>query len=755
MMRLPSSTYRLQFRDGMTFDGAVALVPYLDRLGISHLYASPLFTARPGSAHGYDITDANEVDPVLGGRAGLERLAEALQARDMGLVLDIVPNHMAFDLSNPWLRDVLRHGQASRYATHFDIDWSAGRIVLPFLTEEFADAGDIAVAADADGPVMVCGDLRVPLDPATLPESDMARLHDAQAWRLTHWHEGLHGLTHRRFFNVTELIGMRVEEPQVFDDLHGLTFDLVDSGLVQALRVDHVDGLADPGEYLRRLRARLPDTPIWVEKILTGDESLRDWPVQGTTGYVAARAFAQVLTDGVGAAALERAYAAFSGRDDDFSAVVTDAKEHVVTDLLQGELEQLTDLAIAACGPLADAREALTRMLIATPRYRTYLSDRIPRARDRRMVAQIARLAGGGADVAAMAAVLLDGSGEEADRFRVRIQQVTGAAIAKAQEDTAFFRHVALLSANEVGAEPDAPSLELEEFHAVMAKRADAMPHGLTLTSSHDTKRAEDARLRIAAITHDPAPFLAFAKGLRAAAGAIDPNVVWYVAQTALALAGEADAGDRLAAHMQKALREAKEVTGWIDPDMEVEAAVEQFARHAVTADQGGLAPTLALARRLSLVQTALKLTAPGIPDIYQGTEIFSHRLGDPDNRATPDVARLADLLDTGDASPDADKLALTQRLLRLRRARPALFASGSYIALPATNDIIAFARAYDGDALVMALDPSGRGGGVTVPEELRIRLSADLPQAPEIAADSDPVMLWGAVPNNQAGGSL
>ncbi|MEM7643036.1 MAG: malto-oligosyltrehalose synthase [Pseudomonadota bacterium] len=663
-MRLPTATYRLQLREGMDFARAAALVPYLDGLGISHLYLSPVFTAAPGSTHGYDVTDIDEIEPALGGRAGLEALSAALADKDMGLILDIVPNHMAFTVHNVWLADVLRNGQGSRYARHFDIDWAADCLPLPWLPAPFAEmaeAGDIRI----DGTDMVAGDLRVPL--AGPPVGDLSAIHDAQPWRLTHWRTEAAAIAHRRFFTVTGLIGLRVEDRAVFEDVHRLTFDLVDAGIVHGLRVDHVDGLADPATYLARLRDRLPDTPIWVEKILTGDEALPDWPVQGTTGYEAARAIARVLTDAEGAERLAEGWP-------DFVALRDAAKTQVVETELPAELERLTDLAEAAGAGTewgrAAWRAAMLAYIRAFPRYRTYLT---PGATPQAEADLIHKTAAAAAHPTApavedLAGLLLDPGNAE---LRIRLQQLTGAAIAKAQEDTAFYRWTPLLSANEVGGEPDEPAMDAGAFHAAMVRRQTEQPHGLTLISSHDTKRSADARMRIAAISHDPAARDTLMNMVRP----IPDPWRWYLAQSAWAAAPDGRLTDRLPDHLEKAMREAKVETFWIDPDDAVERPVRDAATRAAAAfemagDGGVLAPLAVRAAGLALAQCALQIFAPGIPDIYQGTEIGSHRLTDPDNRVPPDwdgMARLA-AGETVLAPFDRLKFDLTRTLLHLRR---------------------------------------------------------------------------------------
>ena len=724
-MRLPTATYRLQFRGGMDFDRAAALVPYLDALGVSHLYASPIFTATPGSSHGYDVTDPTEIDPAIGGRAGLERLSAALKARGMGLVLDIVPNHMAFAPETPWLRDVLRHGKDSRYARHFDLDTDRERLRLPWLTDHFEPlSAEMTVGDDPDGPVLVAGDLRVPL--AATPSLDAARadpspdtirrLHAEQPWRLVFWRTEQDALTHRRFFNVTGLVGVRVEDEQVFEDTHALLLDLIDRGVVDALRIDHVDGLADPGGYLARLRARLPETPVWVEKILSDGEDLPDWPVEGTTGYEISRLIGRLLLDAGGRKEIAAAYREATGRDAPVAEVFARAKRQILTEDLAAELWSLHAMltAIAAedpggieWGPEA-LRHAIVELVAAFTRYRTYMTGGTVAEEDRQVVRRAAEKAEAAnpapGAIPYLAEVLLR-PGTLPDVLRLRFQQVTGAVIAKAQEDTAFYREVPLLSSNEVGGEPDDGAVTPSAFHAEMAARARDWPHAMTLTSSHDTKRSEDARMRIAAITHAPGAFLDFFRIVSEEPGEVGPNLRWYLAQTLLAMAGEADLADRLETHVEKALREAKRATFWSAPNPDVEEAARRFARGlAARFDPlpDVLAPVLVRAESLILAQAALRLTLPGIPDTYQGTEAAAFALTDPDNRRPVDFPALAAAL----ADPacltrgiDRRKLALTSRLLRLRRAHPDLFLRGDYRPLPAEPGV-SFLRGLGATAL-------------------------------------------------------
>jgi (1->4)-alpha-D-glucan 1-alpha-D-glucosylmutase len=731
---LPTATYRLQLREGMDFERAATLAPYVARLGCSHLYLSPIFTAAPGSTHGYDVTDPTEIDPALGGRAGFEGLAAACRAAGLGIVLDIVPNHTAFALENPWLRDVLRHGRASAYAGHFDIFWDApglgGRLRLPWLGRPFEaalEAGEIAVGEDADGPVLEAG-VRVPLRgevPQAARDGDRAALralHDAQPWRVTWWRTEAAAITHRRFFTVTGLIGMRVEEERVFEDMHALTVRLVEDGLVQGLRVDHVDGLADPAAYLARLRDRLPATPVWIEKILTGEEyPPAEWPVMGTTGYVAARRIAQALTSPEGAQTLRQHLARDTGAAEAYRPMLAEAKRQVVEQELAAELDQLTGMACEAPGEWGReaVRAAILAYLLAFPRYRSYATDGVDEADAALIRGTVEAAARGLAHPGALpwlGALLLSPEGRA---LRTRMQQVTGAAIAKAQEDTAFYRDAALLSANEVGAEPDEPALDAPAFHEAMARRARLMPHGLTLTSSHDTKRAEDARARIMALSHDPA-----ARDALLALVPEDCPVAWrwYLAQSAFAAAPGGDLADRLEAHVEKAAREAKRDTSWTAPVAGFEGRLREAARATAEAMDPlpeALRAVAARAEGLALAQCALKLLGPGIPDIYQGTEIGSWLLTDPDNRRPPDFVGLAEALGApARLTPfDRDKLSLTATGLRLRREMTEVFAQAAYASKPAAPGRIAFARGRPGRGVRVEVTQDGTaleaGGGL------------------------------------------
>ncbi|MBB5666235.1 (1-_4)-alpha-D-glucan 1-alpha-D-glucosylmutase [Rhizobium leguminosarum] len=802
-MTLPTATYRIQFRNGMTFDRACGLIPYLKSLGISHLYASPIFTAVNGSTHGYDVTDANDIDPALGGRAGFERLTESLAAAGMGLILDIVPNHMAASPENGWWRDVLAFGRQSPYSGHFDIDWSEP-LTLPQLGQDFEAAlaaGELRIALDEthgnfafayfetllplnpssygaianrlDDPVATRmaeaaaatsgedfarttrdilfegGDravLRQKLEDISADRDFVKSLHEAQHWRLTHWKEAAQHLSYRRFFEVTGLVGTRVENPSVFEDMHRLTIELVHHGKVQGLRIDHVDGLAEPKAYLDRLRDAVgPDTYIVVEKILGAGEALPEsWPVSGTTGYEFIAALSELFVDGGGLRRLDDAYRSLAGETGDLEEGRRLAKRLMVERNFAGETGRLAAIA-AGIFPEINRDEiatALTELLIAFPVYRTYgdggplawqdsavlaatASQVMARLDDRRALDHVLRLLEGKVD------------GDAAHEFRIRFQQLSGPVMAKATEDTLFYRYNRLLAANEVGGEPGKAPDGPEGFHRRMAERARLQPHGLSASATHDTKRGEDARARLYALSEGADVFAQAVARWREMnrpwltelpdRAAPEPNVEWMLYQ---ALAGiwpeDFDRGrteelhERFTDYAVKAVREAKLHTGWIEQDAAYEDAVKAYAAALVSPENDAfledfervLQPFIAAGYLNSLSQTLLKLTAPGIPDIYQGSEGFDFSLVDPDNRRLADHERLTAWLAEAGPIAKLQAAALKQRIvaigLQLRQRQSALFAKGDYLPLKVTGSrrehVLAFARVHkDNFAMVAA----------------------------------------------------
>jgi (1->4)-alpha-D-glucan 1-alpha-D-glucosylmutase len=777
-MMIPTSTNRIQFRNGMTFDRASGLVPYLKRLGISHLYASPIFTATTGSTHGYDVTDANEIDPAIGGRDGFEHMVKALKAEGLGLILDIVPNHMAASLENPWWRDVVENGENSRYARHFDIDWT-GRLTLPFLGDTFEkvlEAGEISLKGDpkTGKPALAYYDTFYPLAPASYAGREtevlkitdraaIARLHDQQPYRLMSWRDAPRELSYRRFFEITGLAGVRVEDGAVFDDTHRLILELVHDGKVDGLRVDHVDGLADPKGYLERLRHEAgPDCYITVEKILgEGEQIPADWPISGTTGYEFIAAVSDALVDGRKLDELRSAYERITGQPLDMEAELRAAKLLMAENNFAGEVSALLNIAMqiqptedrGSALSEAAVKSALRELLVAFPVYRTYgTREGIP-PEGREMLAEVLAKVRNGPnppDDAALAFLerILIGDVEQAAAssasiFRTRFQQLTGPLMAKSVEDTLFFRQHMALALNEVGAEPLHRAFSLDRFHAEMQVRLERQPDALSGTSTHDTKRGEDARARLYAITEAPNLWADGVDRWRRINGqavralddgaAPEPAVEWMLYQ---ALAGawpndlhtEDAAGlkaleTRFLGYVEKALREAKLRTNWGDPNESYETAVLEYARTLLSPDNQAfltdftdtLRPFIRAGLVNSITQTIIKLTAPGVPDIYQGSEGLDLSLVDPDNRREPDFDALQRRLTEKEklASTEEDewqsgrlKQHVIATLLRVRQEAPTLFRRGEYLSLGASgkraDNVIAFARADMDDAFIV-----------------------------------------------------
>ncbi|MGW6455711.1 malto-oligosyltrehalose synthase [Streptomyces sp. NPDC055078] len=695
----PTATYRLQLQPAFPFAAAAAAVPYLAGLGVSHLHLSPVLEAVPGSAHGYDVVDPTRVRAELGGEEGLRALAGAARDHGLGLVLDIVPNHMAaVPRHNRALWEVLRDGPASPYAAWFDIDWEAGggRVLLPVLGGRI---GDEMGALRVEGGVLRYGEQRFPVRESTaglpLPE-----LLDAQWYRLGWWRLARTELTYRRFFTVSDLIGVRVEDPEVFTATHAKVVELVRDGVIEGLRIDHPDGLADPEAYLRRLQeATGGDCWTVVEKVLTGDEHLPPgWPVDGTTGYDALRHIDGLFTDPAGAAELVHRYREFAGvagdRGGQWEATVRRAAYRVVTHELASETAALTRLAERVCTGDAALRDhapwalrtAIRELLVRMPVYRPYRVGG-----EEVLTLQAAAGAKGMFPVAAESTAVdavrdlaLGRLGESPSRdaFRARFAQTASALRAKAVEDTAFYRYTPLLSANEIGGDPGRPAVGPEEFHAYGRRLARDWPTTGTVLTTHDTKRSADVRARIAVLSECPERWADFLARITEEAGRLegghapDPQLAWVAWQTAVGFGFPYE--ERLRTALLKGVREAAVHTNWTEPDQAYERAVTDF----VNAGPAGppLYSVSRFARELdpyvranTLGAALLHLTMPGVPDLYQGTEREYLALVDPDNRQP------------FHEGPPNEKTALTRAALRLRRDRPEVFGpSGTYVPVPA-----------------------------------------------------------------------
>ncbi|GHJ99891.1 malto-oligosyltrehalose synthase [Streptomyces sp. Y2F8-2] len=707
---VPTATYRLQLQPRFPFGAAEAAVPYLAALGVSHLHLSPILQAVPGSAHGYDVVDHARVRDELGGEAGLRSLARTAREHGLGLVVDIVPNHMAaFPRHNRALWEVLREGPASPYARWFDIDWDAqgGQLLVPVLGGRL---GEVIEDLKVDGDVLRYHEHVFPLREGTgrLP---LPQLIDAQWYRPVWWRLARTELNYRRFFSISELIGVRVEDPEVFAATHGTLLRLLDEGVVDGLRIDHPDGLADPEVYLRRLDTATGGRWTVVEKILADGEHLPTaWPVAGTTGYDALRHVDGLFTDPEGAEELLGHYRLFAiprgDRGGQWASTVRRAAYEVVTHELATEVERLTRVAGRLCATSPDPalrdhapwalHTALRELLVRMEVYRPYASQDAAEVVTEAAAAE-ARAAFTVPEEAHAVTVVRDlvlgraGEGPDLEEFRARFAQTASALRAKSVEDTAFYRYVPLLSANEVGGEPGAPAVAPEDFHAYCARVQRDWPVTGTALSTHDTKRSADVRAAISVLTQCPQRWDdVLAEATRADGDAPDPQLAWAAWQTLFGL-GQADE-ERLKGALLKHVREAGLHTSWTEQDPAYEEAVAAFVSggpcgapgRLVTALRDELAPHILA----NVLGTALvQLTMPGVPDVYQGTEGEYRALVDPDNRQPFAPQQTA-----------SDKADLTRAALLLRRRRPEVFgASATYAPLaaegPGAAHCVAFVR--------------------------------------------------------------
>ncbi len=726
-MTLPRATYRIQFHKGFTFADAEALVPYLDRLGISHLYASPITVAAAGSTHGYDVIDPTRINPELGGEDAFRSLVAALHARDMGVVIDIVPNHMGVaGGGNAWWNDVLAKGQDSEYARFFDIDWSR-RLVLPVLGDTLATTvanGDIAVEGDR---IVAYGEHRFPIR-AGSDTSDLAALLDRQHYRLASWRVANDELNWRRFFTVNDLAGIRIEDPAVFDATHALYFRLYDEGLIEGVRIDHVDGLTDPIGYCRKLRDRLgPDAWIVIEKILgAGEGQPVGWGIDGTSGYDFMEQVALLIHDPLGALPLEELWQDVSGRYQGFEAEEFEARQDLLSWQFSGQLDAcvaaFTALETDEAVTTAMLRRAIERLLWVFPVYRTYGTGDDAPASDARIRGIVRErlswlIPPGEAHVVdrILAWLAGDGPGDAAEAVR-RFQQLSAPIAAKSVEDTAFYRSGRLLSRNDVGFDANILGIGLDEFHSLMVDRARDVPRAMLTTATHDHKRGEDVRARLAVLTTIPEVWRTRVEGWEAMSFAwnhdVDGGDRYMLLQTIVgawpAEGASGDFADRLKAWQQKALREGKLRSSWEAPDEAYEAAAAALVDSYLSDDRfvaevtAFVADIAAAADANTLVQTLLRYTVPGVPDLYQGTELADLSLVDPDNRRPVDYAARAALLGRDDAPA---KFRLIADLLALRRAHPGLFAAGDYrpVAVEGSDRILAFTRTAGGKTLKVA----------------------------------------------------
>ncbi len=884
-LRVPVATYRLQFNRGFRFDDARALVPYLESLGITDLYASPLFMARAGSTHGYDVTDPTQLNAELGTAEEFEWLIQELKRYNMGLLLDIVPNHMAASPENAWWTDLLENGQGSHYAPYFDIDWRpvngavADRVLLPILGAPYGSTlenQELVVGLDEDGFYVCYYETRLPIQPksyrlvlahridtvkATLGKSHPAfqalvdlidtiqrlpgrqanhwrkagrrhgdeegvkqrlwhlyvshpeirafldenvrifngskedpnsfdlldQLLGDQAYRLRFWPVARDQMNYRRFFDISDLVCIRVEDPQVFEATHSLIVELVKAGKVTGLRADHIDGLYDPLAYFRMIQSRIASSSgfyVLAEKILVGDETLpEEWPVAGTTGYEFARSVNGVFVDPKGMKSLDRIYTRFTGSWLNFPDVVYQQKKRVMEELFMGEVRTLThrlrllaEQDRHACDLRPQAlSQALVEVTACLPVYRTYIRDFHVRPQDRTYIEHAVqeaerRNATLGTPVfdflrhvflLEIPPFLATEQKEMWLRFVRRWQQFTGPIMAKGVEDTSLYLYNRLVSLNDVGGDPGAHRSSVEAFHRHNEANRARWPYTLNTTSTHDTKRSEDVRARISVLSELPH---VWANGLgrwsrwnRAKKRRVngkpvpDPNEEILLYQTMIGawplLRAEVPAlKERLKAYVIKAAKEAKVHTSWVDPNPDYEHAIEAFVDAILKASSQNkfLTDFLEFQRRTAfygafnaLGQVLLKIGSPGVPDFYQGTELWDFSLVDPDNRRPVDFKKrirlLDDLqrLDTQELLPFVSellgrwedgqiKLVVTAKALEFRRNESTLFLEGDYLPLYASGrleeNVCAFARrqgrkwvAVIAPRLLTRLVPSGR----------------------------------------------
>jgi (1->4)-alpha-D-glucan 1-alpha-D-glucosylmutase len=763
-MTIPRATMRLQFHKDFTFADAEKLVPYFARLGLSHLYASPITTARPGSIHGYDVVDPQRVSPELGGEDTLRSLVETLRGARMGLIIDIVPNHMATDDRNAWWFDVLRHGRASRYAAYFDIDWEVedetlrGKVLLPVLGKPLRAAlrdGEISLAHEGCERVARYFQHRFPVSGEVHGDESLDAVLARQHYRLAWWRVANDEINWRRFFDINELVGLRMENPEAFEALHALTFRLYAEGIIDGVRVDHIDGLADPESYCRALRRRLatltgqrpssaPRGPPYliVEKILLRGEQLPTaWETDGTSGYDFMNEVSAVQHDVGGEPILSQLWASVSGRSADFAIEEKAARREIVARSFSAQIDacaaSFVRLARAEGHDIARAalRRSLVELLTHFPVYRTYATAGERHESNRSIVDAavrdakntclsvdrdtIDRLHDWLVRLSAHASAVLP-QGRAVTQF----QQLSTPVAAKAVEDTAFYRYGRLLSRNDVGFDVARFAETTGDFHASMLHRNAFFPYSMLATATHDHKRGEDVRARLAVLSEFAAEWAQVvprwvAQCAREQPYAGDVAILFQMIVGAWPLdldlgddRGLNEFADRLARWQEKALREAKLATDWVVPNEAYERAARELvlSLFAPNDQRALLSEIAAFAKRTapagavnSLSQTLLKLTAPGVPDTYQGTELWDFSLVDPDNRRPVDFSRRNEPLCEDIGTLVANwrdgriKQALIARALAVRHKRPELFTQGRYQPIDATGEhgdrIVAFAR--------------------------------------------------------------
>jgi (1->4)-alpha-D-glucan 1-alpha-D-glucosylmutase len=824
--RIPSATYRLQFNREFTFHDAAAIADYLHELGVTDCYASPVFQATPESTHGYDVCAFDQLSPELGGAGEFEVFSERLRQFGMGLVLDMVPNHMAGNPANAWWLDVLQKGRSSAYSSWFDIDWQSStagpdKVLLPILEAHYAEvleSGKLRVAFER-GKLSLCyHGLRLPLSAksrtdilkalaaqGTERSKDLSKalprfldqlngtagephsfdaldqLIRQQHYRLAFWRVASEEINYRRFFDVSELVSLRMELPEVFKATHRFLFSLVKSERVNGLRIDHPDGLWNPKQYFERLNGawraalgrRFAGRPYVVaEKILTGDEQLSaDWPIDGTTGYDFLNRVNGLFVDSANQGAFDAIYGQFIGNHADFKSLVYASKLKILETSFRSELDALTRRLLTLARRTRGGRDftfrefcsALEQIIAAFPVYRTYVTEETVElsAAGRKFVVEALRDVHHRSVFGFIESLLslnppaeLDEGGQKLAReFVMRFQQLSGPVMAKGLEDTAFYNFNRLVSLNEVGGFPDTFGVSVDAFHAYNIRKSEDWPHSMLATATHDTKRGEDARARINVLSEMPAEWgaaLSHWSALNAGAkrfinGEVAPsaNDEYLLYQTLIGawphdVESETrlqEIRERMIAYFRKALREAKAHTSWSEPNAAYEEAELGFAEQLLSTTNPFFAEFKAFHQKIdffgklnSLSQVLLKLTCPGLPDLYQGTELWDFSMVDPDNRRLVDYNLRRRLLNSlkeawhddleprglqaffarlfSDGDSQAAKLFLIWRTLNFRRTHEELFRDGEYIPLSVSGakheHVCAFARELHGEAVLV-----------------------------------------------------
>lgn len=743
-------------------------MPYLNQLGISHIYASPIFQARKGSSHGYDITDPNEINFELGGKEAFEEASAEAFALGLDWLFDIVPNHAAYSPQNKLLNDVLEKGVNSAYSGFFDVDWNhpspklKGKLLAPFLPQplhECLKQKQVELAFNGNFKIRYSG-LEFPVNASTTTELQkdtsieqalqryntdpnlLGKLLSKQKYSLAEWKTALKHINYRRFFDIVDLIGLQMENAEAFEQTHRLIFDIANSGAFSGLRIDHIDGLNQPEQYLQTVRKRLPNTYLLVEKILTDTEQLpASWPIEGTTGYDFLNAVNKVFVQQENEPQTTAFYGQFTGNTQAFSNLLYNCKRHVVKTYFLGDARNLTRVIIAALTRVGYtqlfSRSKMVHMIVGLlscfPIYRTYLSQTNQDDKPFRvaLIAAADRMPHLLAEFSAITHLLDRQDSPQVLYALMRFQQFTGAVMAKGFEDTLLYRYNRLLSLNEVGSNPSQFGCSINDFHRFNQTRQQHWPLTLNATSTHDTKRGEDVRARLNVLSEIPQEFqsnMKHWKQLNVASKqqvngkpAPKPNEEYYLYQTLLGAYpwnadGQQGFASRVKLHMVKALREAKANSSWLTPNTVYEEAVGAFTQ-SILENPAFLEAFLPLQQTLayygalnSLSQTLLKIACPGVPDFYQGTELWDLNLVDPDNRRPVDFHLRQHLLSEVNLAQPSDalrfmenfsdgkaKLYTINKALAFRRKFKTLFDEGEYLPLKVKGryamNMIAFCR--------------------------------------------------------------